>query len=124
MNLAFKIAIGMRDKLLGVISGLEQSEQELEKSLSRFAGILDLVDDAIISTNQAQLVTMFNQGAERIFGYSANEIIGRPIVLLIPERDRGMNGWPVDGSIARPDESMGMPERNEIVGLRKDGTEI
>src|SRR5262245_13669672 len=65
---------------------MPEAEQSLHVSQARLAGILDIADDAIISIDKQQCITLFNQGAERIFGYSAPEILGQPLDLLIPAR--------------------------------------
>jgi len=50
----------------------------------RMKSIIDLASDAIIVTDEDHRVTLFNPSAERMFGWSANEVLGQPIDLLMP----------------------------------------
>lgn len=52
---------------------------------SQFAAIVQSSDDAIVAKNLDGIVVIWNAGAERIFGYSASEMIGQSITKLIPE---------------------------------------
>ncbi len=49
------------------------------------ASIVQSTDDAIISKNLDGIILSWNKGAERIFGYTADEVVGQPVTILIPQ---------------------------------------
>jgi PAS domain S-box-containing protein len=51
---------------------------------SLLASVIESASDAIVSKNLDSIITSWNKGAERIFGYSAQEAIGQPVLMLIP----------------------------------------
>ncbi|MBD1836351.1 diguanylate cyclase [Cyanobacteria bacterium FACHB-472] len=106
------------------ITATKRSEDALIASGVRLAGILDIAEDAIISVNQSQQITLFNQGAEKIFGYTANEVLGKPLSLLLPESFA--DAHPQDLPQFFQSESMArkIGDRREIFGCRKNGTEF
>ncbi len=102
-----------------------QVELALRLSQARFAGILEIADDAIISIDGTQQITLFNQGAEKIFGYTAQEVLGKPLDILLPLESvhvhrRHVNEFGVHES----GQARRMGERRPIFGRRKDGTEF
>jgi PAS domain S-box-containing protein len=65
-----------------------RAEQAVRFSEAKFSGIVAISADAIISIDEQQRITVFNSGAETIFGYARDEVIGAPLDLLIPEGER------------------------------------
>jgi PAS domain S-box-containing protein len=97
---------------------------DLKSAMARLAGIVDIAEDAIVSINSAQQITMFNHGAEKIFGYTAAEIIGQPLDTLLPARFHHVHHRHIHHFAAQPDATRMMSERREIWGRRKNGDEF
>jgi len=95
----------------------ERTRVELE--LSRLAAIVESSSDAILSRNFDGIITSWNSGAERIFGYTAAEIVGRSIAVLIPP------GREHEQELGNEDILQGRTvEALETVRLRKDGRPV
>lgn len=95
-----------------------------QRAETRLEGLLDAAHDAIVVVDAEQRVIMFNKGAERDFGYSAEEIIGLPLERLIPARFASNHRSHVLTFSRGQVQAREMGRRGEIVGLRKDGTEF
>ena len=106
------------------ITERKMSEEVLKLSQARFAGIVRISEDAIISIDDRQLITMFNDGAEKIFGYTSHEVIGRSLEVLIPARFLRNHHKHVQNFSTSEDALRPMNERGPIFGLRKDGSEF
>lgn len=106
------------------ITERKQHEVELRESETRLATILEVAEDAVISIDDHQRITLFNQGAEHIFGYTPQEIIGQSINTLIPERFRSVHRKHIRKFGRSPEVARRMDSRREIFGLRKSGEEF
>lgn len=93
-------------------------------SADPLARILDLADDAIISVDADEHIVLFNQGAEKIFGYTRDEILGQPLNTLLPPRFIGAHHCHIREFAASPVAARTMGERREIFGRRKGGIDF
>ncbi|MEX2569962.1 MAG: ATP-binding protein [Gemmatimonadota bacterium] len=98
-----------------------RAEEALRLSEAKFAGIISISSDAIVSVDEDQRIIFFNKGAEQIFGHTADEAIGKPLELLIPVRHRVGHEDHVRRFGEGPVPARRMGERGQITGLRKDG---
>jgi PAS domain S-box-containing protein len=121
-------------KLLDLVEGLagqitqylnqKQAEATLRFSEARFAGILDIAEEAIISVDSMHQITLFNQGATKVFGYTPEEVLGQPLDMLLPSRFAHTHGHQIRKFEESPAPSRSMGSRKEVVGLRKNGEEF
>ena len=98
---------------------IEAALYEREEQLQRLASIVQSSDDAIVSKNLDGIITSWNKGAERIFGYTAEEAIGQAITIVIPQ-DRQDEERTILTRIRRGERI----DHFETVRQRKDGSLI
>jgi PAS domain S-box-containing protein len=94
---------------------IERTKSELANQ--RLAAIVGSSHDAIVSKDLNGVITSWNRGAERLFGYTAGEIVGRPITTLIPA-DRQLE----EGMILERIRHGEVVDHYETVRQRKDGS--
>jgi PAS domain S-box-containing protein len=102
----------------------KRAEEALRQSEARFEGILKIAEDAIISVDSNQRILLFNQGAEKVFGYAATEVIGQPLDLLLPQRFARQHRGHVENFAKATEVSRLMGQRSAVYGRRKDGREF
>jgi PAS domain S-box-containing protein len=108
--------IGKPERLL-VVSRDVTERRKLEEVHSRLAAVVEFSDDAIVSKTLNGIITTWNKGAERTFGYTAAEVIGKPVTILIPA-DRADEELRILASLKRGE----VITPYETIRMRKDGT--
>ena len=95
----------------------------LEDSEERFRLVAHSAVDAIVTADANGIILFWNQAAERVFGYAAEEILGQPLQRLVPDHLRAAHQQAFVRALSRGSLE---PERRpqETVGLRKDGREV
>ena len=91
---------------------------------SALISIIDISADAIICVDREQRVLFFNEGAEAIFGYARDEVLGQRLDMLLPEQLRALHARHVDAFGQSPVRARRMGERQEIEGRRKNGEQF
>lgn len=90
----------------------------------RLAAMMQLTTEAIVSIDAQQCICLFNHGAELMFQYAADEVLGQPLEILLPERHRAAHGGHVQAFAAELEPSRHKSRRRPILGRRQDGSEF
>ena len=102
---------------------VEERTQDLQDNEERTRAILNSAADGVIVIDERGIIESISPSAENIFGYSAEEVVGRNVKMLMPDPFESEH----DGYLARYRESGEatiLGTNREVVGLRKDGTEF
>jgi len=93
-------------------------------SPERLAEILDIAEDGIITVNSRHEIVLFNRGAAKLFGYTAPDVLGQSLDILIPATYHGTHRTDVEGFARGPVVSRAMGSRRTVTGRRKNGSEF
>ena len=121
---------GTSDEPLGsVVTLTDITERKLAakkmlESQQRVEGIIESAMDAIVTVNAGQQIVLINPAGEKMFGYTAEELLLRSIHLLLPERFRDGHSAQIAAFGRAGVVSRRMGGSRQITGVRKDGIEI
>lgn len=120
-QLHMRAGIQSSDEFGQLAHHLNQMAEQLAGREQRLKDILDTASDAILSVNLASEIVMFNSRAEELFGYEAEEVLGQPLGLLLPQRFRGVHAQHVHRFADEAGSRRLMDQRSELEGRRQNG---
>ncbi|MBI4843653.1 MAG: PAS domain S-box protein [Nitrospirae bacterium] len=100
-----------------------EAESGLLESEERLRSIMDTANDAVISSDSRGIIIFANKATETIFGYSLEELSGKPVSLLIPKRYRDAHDKGLE-RVVKTGETRIIGKTIEMSALKKDGKEI
>lgn len=107
------------------ISPIKNAQLQVAASEAKLSAIVEISLDAIVGADEQMRITMFNRGAELMFGYQRDDVLGQSLDILIPERLREKHRAHVAAFIASPQKTRRWHERTvPIQAVRKSGEEF
>jgi PAS domain S-box-containing protein len=97
--------------------------ESLEHSEERFRSVVETASDAVINIDSQGIITFWNKAAQTIFGFSADEILGKPLTAIMPQRFRQAHETGVK-RLTSSRQSKLIGKTVELTGLAKDGREF
>lgn len=113
---------------VGVVEDVTVEREAHERRVEaeeRYHLLFDLAPEAIVSVDDKLEIVGFNASAQKMFGYSLEEITGQPLANLIPEKFRpGHQGYIEAFGLSTTTSARPMAARTEVCGLRRNGDEF
>ncbi len=100
-----------------------RAEQRVAEHQATLAAIIDAASDAVVSTDALGTITLFNPAAERIFGRSAQAMLGQPLEALMPQRYRSRHGGDLQG-FAQSNVTRRAMGAGRVKGVNAQGDEL
>jgi diguanylate cyclase (GGDEF)-like protein/PAS domain S-box-containing protein len=120
-----RVASGLEVKLFWqMVTNLKQMKVELERSQHQLQSIISNVMDGIITINGAGEIHGFNPAAEQIFGYSAQEVIGKNLRILMPEPERSAHDAHLHRFLQTGEGKILGVRGREVTAVRNGGAEF
>ncbi len=115
--------LNLLEDLKKEVDARKKSEVILRESEQRFRSVAQSANDAIITTDSLGIISGWNKGAEKIFGFTEEEITGKELTLIIPHRfverqNGGIKLLPQDGDRHVPGDTL------ELHGSHKNGNKV
>ncbi|MDX1747494.1 MAG: PAS domain S-box protein, partial [Halobacteriales archaeon] len=112
------IVVNVRD-----VTERVERELALRASEERFRHIAESASDAILTIDAQSTILFANDAVERIFGYAPDEVVGKPLTMMLPERYRDRHLQAIDRYLETGDRQLDWTNV-ELPGLHKEGHEI
>jgi protein-histidine pros-kinase len=104
-------------------ANVRRLNETLRVSDEKFRGLLESAPDAMVIVDEQLRIALINARTEQLFGYDRSELLGRPLAMLLPERQR--EGYPAQlTAFMRDPSARPLGRALDLHGLRKDGTEF
>jgi PAS domain S-box-containing protein len=112
----------VRGNVLGVFAAARDITGR-KKAEERFRAVLEAAPDAMVIVNKEGRIVLVNAQTQKLFGYGREELLGKPVEMLVPQRFRGAHPAHRTGFFAKP-TARPMGAGLDLYGQRKDGSEF
>ncbi|MEO7717578.1 MAG: ATP-binding protein [Capsulimonas sp.] len=113
----------MNSALTREVSQRELALQAMQSSENKLLSVTETANEAIVVADGAGLLVSWNKGAQSIFGYPSEDVVGRPLTLLMPERFHAMHAHGMERFLATGEAHV-IGNTVELAGIHQNGSEF